>query len=405
MEKITFNEFHIKQPDYPEKYPTDLYYCGIAIKLQTIITNSPGGMKLNPGLVKRMAIALTGYFQDVVSDTGYWRSMVDACRRMYGFSTPFNPEGEDYIDYELNVEDVRFLVWYLIAMIDTTRRDLYPHDALVEGIAQRCFDYLAEQYEDAPEPEGYNQVLGLDFYDPQDHEKIFELGQWLFMHCYLVAPAFALTLSEIVSDPEIGKSDDLTRLQNALDQAMMESPTGPLAFFIPEWLKLIIAGKLPEEGFKSKKEEQKGEENHPVYDKFVSGTGGKEVKYFADYAEMHKFLVDSLGWEDEGIHFPQLKDEKWLVMMVHPKRGMLLARDVARAIADPENPYYDRDYAKKNAFDFLTVRGRCPADLTKYACEHGYLPDAVFPGTDDHEIVERHWDFIMRCYLQLYYRD
>lgn len=402
--EITFQEFHVKQPDYPTVHPTDHYYFAVAKRLLGILANSREGARVNPAVLKRTAIALCGYFQDVVSDTGYWRSFVDACRRMYGFSTPFNPEGEDYIEYELNVEDLRFLIWYLIAMTDMERRDLYPHHPMVADMADRCFAYLSEQYEEAPEPEDYNMVRGLDFYDAQDHEKIYELGNWLFLHCYLLTPAFALSLNQLISDPEIGGSDDLTKLQNALDKAMMEEPTGPLAFFIPEWLKLIIAGKLPGEDI-GRHHEAEEQPDHNMYTAFVKATGGEVVKYFADYAELNQFLIEGMGWEKDVEHFAMLKDSRWLALKVDQKRGMLVARDVARAIADPLNPYYDKEYAREHAFDFLTVRGRCPADLTRYACEHGYLPDAVFPGTDDHETVQRHWDFIMRCYLQQYYRD
>lgn len=83
---------------------------------------------------------------------------------------------------------------------------------------------------------------------------------------------------------------------------------------------------------------------------------------------------------------------------------MLLAKNVARCIADPENPLYDKKYAELMAIELLAVRGKCPGDLLNYIEENNWLPDARFPDTDDAQLVSDNWDFIARCYLQEYYR-
>ena len=90
--------------------------------------------------------------------------------------------------------------------------------------------------------------------------------------------------------------------------------------------------------------------------------------------------------------------------MVDPKKGMLLARNIAKCIASPHNQLYDKEYALRHAMDLLTERGCCPGDLLRYVCNKGWLPDALFPGTDDSDLVKHNWDFIARCYLQQYYR-
>ena len=82
-----------------------------------------------------------------------------------------------------------------------------------------------------------------------------------------------LTLTEIMSDPELMQSDDVTKLHNRMERSMMEDPTGPLAFFIPEWLQLILEGKLP-----SERVSDKGV--HPYYEKFIVATGGKRANGF-----------------------------------------------------------------------------------------------------------------------------
>lgn len=180
---------------------------------------------------------------------------------------------------------------------------------------------------------------------------------------------------------------------------MMEDPTGPLAFFIIEWLRLIIEDKLPDE------KQQEGKDNHPYFERFMEATGGKRIQYFATYDELNTFFIEKMGWDKDQEHLPVLKDSGYFVVLVNPKRGMLVARNVARCIADPENPYYSKEYASTHSIDLLTVRGKCPADLVKFAFENDWLPNAAFPGTEDFELVKVNHDFIMRCYLQQYYRD
>lgn len=398
MDKIEIKDFQFRQPTFPQNDPTDKFYLDIANNLLGIIEASGIGKEMPEGVVRRLALGITGYFQDIIADAGIWRSFVDANRKMYGYSVPFHQTGESYIDYELNPEDIRFLTWYIIAMSYEDMRDLYPLNAKVIELADMMFGYLEAEYDDAPVCESFNLARGLEFNDPEDSEKIYHFGYWLFFHSYLMTPAFALTLSEIMADPNMLKQENVTQLHARMEQAMMEDPTGPLALFTTEWLKLIIDGKLPEN-------KKRNGGNHPYYDKFIKATNGKCIKYFGDYQEMNTFFIEKMEWEKGEEHLPVMKKEKYFVVMVNPERGMLVARNSARCIADSDNPYYDKDYARKHAFEYLSVRGRCPADLLKYAFANGWLPDAVFPDTNDSELVKNNYDFIARCYLQQYYRD
>ena len=395
---IDIKDFIFRQPSFPKEVVTDKYYLAVANKLMAIFKKSALAQVVPESVGKRMSIGLTGYFQDIIADAGIWRSFTDANRKLYGFAVPFHFAGEEYVDYELNREDVRFMVWYFVAMSYEDMRDIYPHDARIIELADNWFAYLDSIYEDSPEPEDFNIARGLEFKDPEDQEAIYHLGQWLFLHCYLMTPAFAMTLSEIMSDPELMSGEDITKLHSRMEQSMMEDPTGPLALYIIEWLRLIIEGKLPE-----KKVNDKGV--HPYYTKFMEVTGGRRIQYFADYKQMNEFFIEKMGWDKNQEHLPVLKDSGYFCVLVNPERGMLVARNVAKCIADPDNPYYDKEYASAHAFDLLTVRGKCPADLVKFAYENDWLPDAVFPCTDDKELVKTNHDFIMRCYLQQYYRD
>lgn len=398
MDKIDIKDFLFRQPSFPKEEPSDLYYLGVANSLLDIYAGSELGLTIPESIGRRLCLGITGYFQDIVADAGIWRSFVDANRKLYGYSIPFHSEGEDYVDYELNVEDIRFLTWYILSMTYEDMRDIYPHDSRILNVADSLFHYLESVYEEAPVPEGYNLARGLELKDPEDKENIYHLGSWLFLHCYLMTPAFALTMSDIMSDQELMQSDDVTKLHDRMERSMMEDTTGPLALFIPEWLQLIIEGELPSVRNANKP-------LHPYYERFIAATDGRRIQYFGSYEEMNAFFIEKMGWGKDEEHLPVMKGERNIVVMVNPVRGMLVARNAAQCIADPENKYYDKEYARANAFDFLTVRGRCPADLVKFAFENGWMPDAVFPGTDDNKLVSDNFDFIARCFLQGYYRD
>lgn len=400
MKPISMQEFLLRQPEYPRETVTDKEYLEMACKLYAIIEKTNIGKHLHPGVTKRLALTLIGYLQDVASDAGLWRSMVDACKKLYGFSVPFHAESESYVDYELNREDIRFLVWYAISMLDESRRLTYPHSTEIIECADKCFAYLEEVYEDAPTPEGYNIARGLELHDADDAQEIFHLGNWLFLHSYLLTPAYSLTLNEIMLSVNRESKDFTREISKRLEESMMEDPTGPLALFIPEWVSLMIEGEMP----KTKKIAEDAPV-HPYYKKFVEATSGSDLAFFSSYEEMNAFFISALGWEPATEHLPQAKGASDYVLMVDEHKGMLMAQNVAKCIAAPGNDMYDRDYAREHSIELLCERGRCPADLLRRCISERWLPDATFPGSNDTELVKENADFIARCYLQLYYRD
>lgn len=402
MGKITEREFLLRQPSFPESSETDSFYIRIANRLLESIENNEFGKTMPDGLARHVALTLTDYLQDITADAGIWRSFIDANRELYGWSVPFYDSSDQYVDYELNKEDIRFLVWYVAAMLWEEARSIYPLDKKLLGLADSCFDILDEEYEEAPVNESYNIARGLEFNDPEDSEKIYHLGNWLFLHSYLMTPAFAMALQEIMSDYDPAVADSDTVLNNRLEEAMLENTTGPLALFIPEWVYLIVERRLP---VSVTSNNQSGEGKlHPYYKSFIDATGGKEIAFFESYQKMNEFFIHALGWEDGVEHLAQAKGASDYVLMVDPGKGMLMARGIARCIASPDNAMYDQSYASSHAFELLTRRGLCPGDLLRYIFKNNWLPDAVFPGTGDKELVYRYCDFIARCFLQIYYR-
>lgn len=402
MIRISVEEFRLRQPGFPVEVPTDKVYLKVANDICNIIADSQFGATLHDGLKKRVALTIADYLQDIIDDAGLWRAFIDTNRRLYGFSVPFHEKGEEYVDYELNKEDIRFLVWYSVAMLDENKRMLNPHQTNLLECADNIYNYIEGKYEELPWPKGFKLIHELDITDSEKHDEVMHFGQWLFLHSYLLTPAFALTLHEIMSGIDFKNEDAHTEFNQRLENAITEEPTGPLALFTPEWVSLILKGSMPKE---VDDKNVNSSDVHPYYTKFTNATGGKEIRWFGSYEEMNDFFISALGWEANHEHLSQAKGAHDYVLMVNKRKGMLMARDVARCIAAPDNSYYNESFARRHAIELLTVRGRCPADLLRVAITNHWIKDASFPQSGDCELVNKNADFIARCFLQKYYRD
>ncbi len=403
MTPITPQQFLSRQPAYPDTKPSDEFYLNLANRLLKAQDEKSLFPTVHDGVMQYVALCVIGYYQDIISDAGLWRGFINECRRLYGQPVPFHIANEEYVDYELNKIDIEFLIWYAISMYDTDRRDIYPLHNDILSLADIWFEMLDNAYDLAPVPDEYNLAFQLDIHNPEDATHILRFSQWLFLNSYLVTPAFAMTMFALMQQADMDKEGADIRLHEILEQAMTEQPTGPLALYLREWLFLILHDKMPPP-INPSGQENKSAETHKYYTAVTNATGGKETVYIQDYNDLNKFLITVLGWEDGEQHLPQFKNHSDFVIKVDKEKGMLLARNVARCIADPDNHLYNKSYAKKHAFELLTVRGLCPPDLLKMILSNDWLPDAVFPNTDDTETVKKYADFIARCYLQLYYR-
>ncbi|MDE6330320.1 MAG: DUF3843 family protein [Muribaculaceae bacterium] len=400
---ISEQQFLLRQPCFPKKTPTDRFYFRLCNNLADIRVKESLLPGWSESVVARAILGVVGYFQDIMTDSGVFRSMTEEHHRLYGKWLPFYPTGDDYIPHELNPQDVRFMLWYTLAMNCDENRLCDPMDSEIRRAAEVFHSRLNQLYEDenTPVPEDFNLARNLELNNPEDADEVFHFGHWLFMHCYLMTPAYAMSLAELLASPQFAEGVDTEKLKTVLENAMMEDPTGPLALYIREWLFLIITGRMPREKRQKAADPQAPE--HKYFTAVTRFTGGSPIAFFHTYAELNRFFQEALGWESDD-NLPMLKDSEYFVVLVNREKGMLVARDVARCIRLDSNPYYDQDYARDNAIDLLIQRGRCPADLLQYLFSHDAIPDARFPGSDDTQLVADNRDFIARCYLQKYYR-
>lgn len=280
MDDITLKQFLFTQPGGEAGAPTDKHYLRLANRLlhtwdnRSLMQDAPDDLK------KVVCIGLLGYYQDIITDAGLWRTFTDECLRRYGRRVPFHDDYEDYIDYELNRADVEFVLWYLLAFNSMQHRFLSPRDEKLLALSDALYKVLESEYDDIPAPEDYTTLFQCELHDPEDAETLHDLSQWLFWKNWLLLPPFQLTFAQIYSGwmeiqhtaatPQLAAE----RIEEEKQTAMAQLPTGPLALYLREWLSLLLTGKLPAPRRAHTNEPAK--QPHPWYETFLKATGGRD---------------------------------------------------------------------------------------------------------------------------------
>ena len=202
----------------------------------------------------------------------------------------------------------------------------------------------------------------------------------------------------------MSEDDELSIAETLTDEKRLrttfEKPTGPLALYVEEWMRLMIDNRLPKEKAKT------AGQNHKYFDALTRATGGKNIAFCDSYEALEKFLSEKMEWGvSEGGHLPQMKDFGDFVLFADPEKGLIVAHDIAAFIQHPDNPLYNGGIARREAHRLVMEQGVCPIDLLKYLFAHGMLPDAAYPtGAKGGALMQSDWDFFARLYLQDYYR-
>lgn len=415
MDNINIRQFLATQPNGEVEQTSDKVYLAIANRLYHHWDKCGLLQEVPDDLKKVVCLGLIGYYQDIVSDAGLWRSFIDRCKDLYGNYVPFHKDSEDYILYELNRSDVEFVTWYYLAFNSMQFRYCSPMEPQLLKLAGEMYAILEDEYDEVPSPANYTKLMECELHNPEDTECLYDLGQWLFWRNWLLVPPFQLSYSQIYSQMvEIQHNSPSTevaraRIEEIRQEVMTSMPTGPLALYLREWLSLLLERRMPA---KTKSKDAEALAEHPYYTAFMKANDGLPLRFIHTYEELNAFFIEGMGWAAGEEHLPQFKGHSDFVLMATYDKGLMVAKDIARCIKHSDNPLYDADHAAKFSFTLLSQRAVCPADMLKYVCEHGWLPDARFPEMPlmqqsepgDAQLVADNWDFIARVYLQEFYR-
>ncbi len=370
---------------YTSAQPTDTFYVRLANGIFRICLP----YKLPEPLCKDIALYTAAYMEDQVSGLGLWHSFTYLCWELYGKYLPFYPTTSGYTPQKINEADLSFLIWNTWQKSPFPPDYLHPHAPQITKLAADIHSFLKQTGEEAPA----NESLPFYFDEVKDKADAGHKLEWLFGHTYLTEPAMRPYIAHIAPS----------------DRFII--PTGPLALFLHEWVSTLseshqtwrkIEGLFPEE---KPVPPHMAEMNRMNYQNFTGFMDGKNIAYLNGYESLKDFLVHVLKWPDDANHtLPQMKRHRNFILMAHPQKGILLAKDICEYIADPDNPMYDRTKACGNAFRLLTEEGLCPPDLLIHCIQNHLLPDASLPGEKGTMLVQENADFIARHSLLYYYR-
>ena len=246
---INVKDYMERQPGNPRVEATDQFYLWIALRLAKLWDESPWLRNLDDEVRRDVVLGVTGYYQDVVADGGIWRSFTRLYNARNGNPVPHYGVSEDYIDFELNLEDVRFVMWWTIAG-EEGGNTLDPHDRELEALAVAFHKLLDEEYEQAPVPRQFCIASEVDLDNPLDAQRIYDYAYWLYWRSFLLRPSSQAVMQRATPQAHAiiacaGESDARPLLLELNERLMSTEPAGPIPLTTAQWLRLIINDELP----------------------------------------------------------------------------------------------------------------------------------------------------------------
>lgn len=222
-------------------FMTDGYYASLARKLFDVATFSEYGRELGVDICEELALTLSYYMEDVVSDFGWWEVFTSKHKELYGKYLPFHTvDEEDYYQDEVNYPDVCFLVW-MIAQKCMNERFLNPENPYLMKMASLLYKVLYDEFEQAP----INEELCKIFQIPELFEDFYLLKHVLCMiaeDAYLLRPfteELRWQLEDSLSTVYQEVSDH--QLDYAIQATLvMTKKTGPLDLYVKDWFALLL---------------------------------------------------------------------------------------------------------------------------------------------------------------------
>lgn len=243
--KITIKEWLELHP-YNKPAATDNYYLNISNDILDIWEKSNKSFTIPENLTKRICLYITAYFEDVISDFGLWRAFINKNQLFYDKWLPFYTQEEEYFEDEINVSDIKFIIWYSIQQLagKATHKIFPPYIKGLDNLSKAIYDKLNNEFEKAPINENIEKLFSKeDIYN--NFAMLKQTINWFFSHCYLIEPSTQAKIFDNQNFINNQFKNANPEQKNILMYGLMQDtiyqyPCGPLAMFIKEWLCAIV---------------------------------------------------------------------------------------------------------------------------------------------------------------------
>jgi hypothetical protein len=239
----------LKMKPYDAYNSVDLEYLVVANKIHQVLKDFDFltiTLQVDFEELKEIAVFLTSYLEDLVSDTNIWNTFVKIHNDKFHKPVPFynseHFEVDEYIVGELNFIDVKFLIWYFLNM-QNKERFLSPYDEYLNYLAIEVYEILDEDYEYI----SANDKLKQHYYlkDNCDYYEYRSVAQRFLFDNYLIGvdakKELLRQVSAIEFDPTAEVGNYHARLINSItDKITISYRTYLLAFRGNEWMTALV---------------------------------------------------------------------------------------------------------------------------------------------------------------------
>ena len=245
--------FRVMKKIYPKKWlelhpykqtnSVDQYYVGIANEIhKRLYSSTIADAFEEEENIRYTSLCLAAWFEDVISQTGIWQAFTAECRKRYGAYLPFYPIKGDYFPDEINLEDIRFLLWHHIQYLCRGISAINPENPGIEQTAQEIYGLLAEEYETAPENERMQEFLYHSAMGEEDFFHYREILDWFHYQCYFNIENVAQCRDEaerLLDDEKITPEMAETLIYATRTSLTFKGRRNLLSLTSPEWLALV----------------------------------------------------------------------------------------------------------------------------------------------------------------------
>ena len=403
MKKVIFTQEWMAMHPYEKPDEVDQYYTELANEIYHALDEACFTHNFkNVEDAKQLALSIAAYFEDILSDTGIWKTFTTECVKRYDCHIPFYEHEAKYINSsltgndvpydadEINFADIKFLLWHHYQQSSYVQEAVPCIFGTLELAAKMVYDILDKEYETAPENGRLHEFMcGYDASMEKDMIEVArrDLLAWFHYGCYFNLgnqKRLQFTLQQMANSPQ-GLSEQMAYgIQMDMTITLRNNLLSLTSY---EWLEKISQNQpshayWEDEDFKKLVEEAEKERSidHEQaikdYNLLKEKGYGDKFIFLEDNKTLKEFLKE-IGYElPANLRLPQ-KYEKGIIVCGTPYTGITITYMQAHNIASPENPYYNAERAAETSFGIISGNGRpFPYEIVCKLIDGNMVPDA-----------------------------
>ncbi|WP_179021542.1 DUF3843 family protein [Winogradskyella forsetii] len=232
----------------PKNYSsnTDLYYLKIANEIYSNLDNNTLtalSQLMNKEDIYILCCFITCYFEDIISQTNIWQAFKEQYAQQHHKKLPFYNIDDNYIDEEINVQDIAFLIWYFTNSLED-EWFVTPYSDTFLILAEQAISVLDEAFEYAPENEQLKKLFDFKPHTDEFYETRAFL-QMLFFDSYLFYPdvkrRFDFSIFEIIEESKDEDSNSIMGyIREVTDEFTFNKVSSLLSLRSKDWAKQVL---------------------------------------------------------------------------------------------------------------------------------------------------------------------